>query len=65
VTDSLLIALIFKADITGMHPQNNEIAKHDDMRWFKIDQLPENIIPAHKQAIECIVRGISYSEHGW
>jgi len=46
-------------------PSNNEPTKHDDLRFFAIEQLPVNIIPAHKQAIECITQNISYSEHGW
>lgn len=61
-----LIVLCFKVDIAHMTaPYNNEPDKHDDMRFFKVTQLPENIIPAHKQAIECILQNISYSEHGW
>lgn len=65
-TDGALVALCFKVDISTMaQPYNNEPEKHDDMRFFTIDQLPDNIIPAHKQAIECINHNISYSEHGW
>ena len=61
-----LIALCFKVDISNMAtPINNEPDKHDDMRFFKVNQLPGNIIPAHKQAIECIQQNIRYSEHGW
>ncbi|HEV2600867.1 MAG TPA: NUDIX domain-containing protein [Candidatus Babeliales bacterium] len=60
-----LVALCFKADITGLKPINNEPHKHDDMRFFPLDKLPENIIPAHKQAIDCVLKGIAYSEHGW
>jgi 8-oxo-dGTP pyrophosphatase MutT (NUDIX family) len=44
---------------------NNQPERHDDMRWFSIDKLPENIIAAHKQAIEMITKDINYSEHGW
>ncbi len=59
------IALIFKADISKMIPINNEPNKHDDMQFFNPQQLPENIIPAHKQAIECIMHNVRYSEYGW
>lgn len=61
----ILVALCFKADITGLKPTNNEPSKHDDVRFFPITQLPENIVPAHKQAIDCVLKGIAYSEHGW
>lgn len=64
--DAELIALVFKADITHMHaPVNNEPEKHDDMRFFTLTQLPNNILPAHKNALECIQSNIRYSEHGW
>jgi len=65
-TEGAFIALCFKVDISHMPaPHNNEPDKHDDMRFFKLNSLPENILPAHKQAVECIQQGISYSEHGW
>lgn len=64
-TDSELIALIFSADVSGLYPINKEPQKHDDMQFFAVDQLPKNIISAHAQAIDCIKKGITYSEHGW
>jgi ADP-ribose pyrophosphatase YjhB (NUDIX family) len=65
-TDKPLVALIFKAHISTMPvPRNMEPDKHDDLRFFNIAELPHNIIPAHKQAIECISQNIYYSEHGW
>ena len=65
-TEHEIIVLCFKVDITGMPtPTNQEPEKHDDMRFFNLNQLPDNIIPAHKQALECIQKGITYSEHGW
>ena len=64
-TETEFMALVFRANVTGMQPKNNEPDKHDDLKFFAVDHLPENIIPAHKQAIECIKRDINYSEHGW
>jgi len=65
-TETEFIALCFKVDIAQMPaPYNNEPDKHDDMRFFTFNELPTNIIPAHKQAIECIQKNINYSEHGW
>lgn len=46
-------------------PKIMEPHKCDDMRWFNIDDLPLNIIPYIKQAIEDIRKGILYSEYGW
>lgn len=65
-TETELIALCFKVDVNNMpEPCNNEPDKHDDMRFFAVDQLPENIIPAHRQIINCVQKGINYSQHGW
>lgn len=65
-TDTEFITLCFKVDIAHLpSPYNNEPDKHDDMRFFNVNELPVNILPAHKQAIECIQQNVSYSEHGW
>jgi ADP-ribose pyrophosphatase YjhB (NUDIX family) len=65
-TETEFVALCFKVDISAMQkPYNKEPGKHDIMDFFKINEIPENIIPAHKQVIECINDGIVYSEHGW
>ncbi len=46
-------------------PKNMEPHKCDDLSWFELDNLPENIVPYVKQAIECVRKKIIYSEHGW
>ena len=46
-------------------PQNKEPHKCDDLSWFSLDNLPANIIPYIRQAIESIKNKIYYSEHGW
>jgi ADP-ribose pyrophosphatase YjhB (NUDIX family) len=46
-------------------PKNMETHKCDDLEWFEISNLPKNIIPYVKQAIECIGKRVFYSEHGW
>lgn len=45
--------------------ENREPNKCDDLSWFDLDNLPANIIPYIKQAIDCIKNKIFYSEHGW
>jgi len=39
--------------------------KCDDLKWFDLNNLPVNIIPYIKQAIEKIRNNTFYSEHGW
>jgi hypothetical protein len=39
--------------------------KCDDLGWFPLDVLPENIIPHVRIALEYIRDGVSYSEYGF
>jgi 8-oxo-dGTP diphosphatase len=65
-TETEFIALCFRVDISSLEsPQNNEPHKHSELRFFPATALPHNILPAHKQMIECIQKSICYSEHGW
>jgi 8-oxo-dGTP pyrophosphatase MutT (NUDIX family) len=45
--------------------ENKESHKCDDLSWFDITNLPENIIPYVRKAVECIRDDIFYSEYGW
>ena len=45
--------------------KNNEPLKCDDMDWFELDNIPENIIPCVKQVIQAIKNKNHYSEFGW
>ncbi len=45
--------------------ENKEPHKCDDFSWFDMDQLPDNIIPYIKYALENIKHNIFYSELGW
>lgn len=46
-------------------PKIAEPEKCDDMSWFLLDNLPENIIDYIGEAIECYKKKIFYSEFGW
>jgi 8-oxo-dGTP diphosphatase len=37
----------------------------DEMDWFDVNNLPDNIIPEMKQGLENSLNGIYYSEFGW
>ncbi len=59
------IDFFIKAESWQGEPKNMEIDKCDDLSWFDLDNLPENIIPYIKQTIDCIRKGVLYSEWGW
>ncbi len=44
---------------------NKEKNKHDHLAWFSLDNLPDQLIPRHRKALELIAQKISYSEDNW
>jgi 8-oxo-dGTP diphosphatase len=64
-TETELVAAIFVATTWQGEPYNKESAKHNEIKWFDLAELPENIIPAHKQALDLIQKGELYSEHNY
>lgn len=46
-------------------PQNTEPDKCDLLVWADLDDLPENMIPYVRQALENFREGISFQEFGW
>jgi 8-oxo-dGTP diphosphatase len=44
---------------------NKEPERHGEIKWFPIDDLPENISPRTRHDIEMVTKGLLYSEHGW
>ncbi|MFA6304542.1 MAG: NUDIX domain-containing protein [Patescibacteria group bacterium] len=47
-------------DITIMEPD-----KCSELKWNNIDDLPDNMVPEVKLALENINKGIHYGEFGW
>jgi len=46
-------------------PIIGEIEKCDDLSWFSIDNLPDNLLPFVKEAIENYKNKIAFFESGW
>jgi len=59
------INFFFEAIKWEGEPVNMEPHKCEEMVWFDLDALPENIIPAHRHALEMIEKNIVFSEFGW
>jgi 8-oxo-dGTP diphosphatase len=43
-------------------PENLEKALHDEFAWFDLEDLPENLVPHHREALSAYRRGSSYAE---
>lgn len=59
------VDFFIKAKRWDGEPRIMETDKCDDLRWFDIDGLPNNVIPYVRQAIGCILGKKFYSEFGW
>lgn len=46
-------------------PYNAEPGKCDDLSWFPLDALPENMVPYVRRAIENHRERIPFDEFGW
>ena len=44
---------------------NKECHKCDDLSWFDLDDLPENILPYLNQVLNGIKNKVFYSEYDW
>lgn len=59
------IDLFLQAKKWTGEPTIREPNRADDLNWFELDNLPTNIIPYVKKAINCILKREIYSEFGW
>lgn len=55
----------FKTEKWINDPQVNEPEKCEEIRWFSIDDLPQNLIDDRKEAINNYKNKVNYSEFGW
>lgn len=63
--DQEYMDFFFLAEKWEGEPIIKEPNKCDDMSWFPIDNLPENILPYVKNVIENYKDGIPFIESGW
>jgi 8-oxo-dGTP diphosphatase len=53
------------ADDWHGEPAIMEPDKCNDLSWFSLDQLPDNLLKFARHAIECYRKGVTFSEFGW
>jgi 8-oxo-dGTP diphosphatase len=58
--DFFMTAQSYTGEVTNCEPH-----KCDDLRWFELNALPENMVEYVKVAIEHYKQGVSYSEFGY
>ena len=63
--DKERIDYFFMVDRWDGKIKNNEPNKCDDIRWFDINNIPNNTIPYIKEAITNIQKNIKFSLFGW
>ena len=56
------VSLFFTVTGIDQIPINNEPHNADEAIWVKVNELPNNIVPILRQALEDIQNGIQYSE---
>ena len=58
--DFFMTADAYTGEVTNM-----ESHKCDDLQWFELDNLPENMVDYVKVALQHYLNGVSYSECGY
>ena len=59
------VDVYFEAENWEGEPHNAEPDEHSELAWLDLNNLPENIIPAQRFALDQIKAGKSYAEYGW
>jgi mutator protein MutT len=59
------VNFFFTSEKWNGEPKIMEPHRCDDLRWFDINNLPNNTIPYIKQVINSFLKNVFYSEYGW
>jgi ADP-ribose pyrophosphatase YjhB (NUDIX family) len=58
--DVFVMAEKWTGEILNMEPN-----KCDSLDWYRLNELPENMVPEVKFALESFQKGLFYSDFGW
>ena len=59
------VDLYFEVTTWEGEPFNAEPDKHSALEWLDINNLPKNVIPSVRFALQTIAAGQPYAEFGW
>ena len=59
------VDVYFEAAKWEGEPHNAEPEKAEEFAWLDMNNLPENVVPPFRAALEAIARGEQYSEYNW
>jgi 8-oxo-dGTP diphosphatase len=59
------IDIVYEATKWKGEPYNAEPKVHSELKWFDLDNLPDNVVPEFYPLIDDIKAGKMYSEYGW
>ncbi|HVX48122.1 MAG TPA: NUDIX domain-containing protein [Candidatus Saccharimonadales bacterium] len=63
--DMVWADIYFEAKKWRGEPRNAEPHVHGELSWFDPEELPDNIVPSVRAALEAINSGKNYAEYGW
>lgn len=64
-TDNTWVDVFFEATHYDGEPYNAEPHVHSELVWFDPSDLPDNVIPMLKAALDYIAQGERFAEWGW
>ncbi len=64
-SDREYIDIYLQSEKWNGEEKNMEPEKHNDLNWFALNNLPSNIIPEVKFALENLGNEINYTDFGW
>jgi 8-oxo-dGTP diphosphatase len=59
------VDVYFEAETWRGEPYNAEEQKSERLDWIDVNNLPENVVPSQKAALEHLAKNVAYSEFGW
>ena len=59
------VDVYFEASKWSGEPYNAEPDKSERLEWLELNNLPKNVVPSQRDALDRIAKGEFYSEYGW